>query len=628
MEELNKNSINQANQEPVGDSPPSPATPEQNTNSPLSGQAEAPSSDPQSTPPPPAPAPSTPTQTPPAPAPKPETPPSKPKNQTKKLLIVALVVFLATAGLAAAGYFLFVKKASENVTQNQEISKNPENPQNNTPDTPKDTPGAKVTFLDKWEKKDYVPIFDETIFSGNVGYNKSEFRFYKVGSYADKDILMLSVTLQPGFWMPNYAVLLSDGSSYKLLKNHSPDAFEDGKYKGPKLADSASIDYSTTIEDLMIPKSVDFGGITATRKGESVYTKEGFPNYKLTEVKRLGKKIIYEAVEPNKDHVGVKNMTILLKLPNQMYVPYHYVADGLSDDYSFSVKLDAGGTLSGKYDWIAFSHGCGQVEAINVVDKDYFKELVKIGTSSGQDVFKPKNTQTKIFQSAYKQYLEGTSSQSALSKQEVYNKNLILFVRNKLGYKAVLSNKEFAAGGECGKPVVYLYPEQTERLSVRVGANVRVSEPEYGNGWFDVLAKPNGQLNYQGQNYPYLFWEGQGFGRYPEVKSGFVVRSSEVSRVLRQQLASQGLNRQEIADFMEFWMPKMPTHKPYIRLSWLSLEQMNRLAPLHISKQPDTLIRVFLEFEGLDRWQKLPTQKLQAPQRRGFVVVEWGGLLQ
>lgn len=47
--------------------------------------------------------------------------------------------------------------------------------------------------------------------------------------------------------------------------------------------------------------------------------------------------------------------------------------------------------------------------------------------------------------------------------------------------------------------------------------------------------------------------------------------------------------------------------------------------PLEFSKQPDTLIRVLMTFKSLDKPIKVQEQKLETPNRNGFVAVEWGG---
>ena len=53
---------------------------------------------------------------------------------------------------------------------------------------------------------------------------------------------------------------------------------------------------------------------------------------------------------------------------------------------------------------------------------------------------------------------------------------------------------------------------------------------------------------------------------------------------------------------------------------------MESLAPLYVSPKPDTVIRVFLDMDGFDKQIKLPAQKLTKTLRKGFTVVEWGGL--
>ena len=47
--------------------------------------------------------------------------------------------------------------------------------------------------------------------------------------------------------------------------------------------------------------------------------------------------------------------------------------------------------------------------------------------------------------------------------------------------------------------------------------------------------------------------------------------------------------------------------------------------PLEITPVPDTVIRVVMEWKGLNKYVEIPQQKLTTPQRNGFTVVEWGG---
>ena len=47
--------------------------------------------------------------------------------------------------------------------------------------------------------------------------------------------------------------------------------------------------------------------------------------------------------------------------------------------------------------------------------------------------------------------------------------------------------------------------------------------------------------------------------------------------------------------------------------------------PLYIDPEPDTIIRVLMEFKPLNKKTKINEQKLVTPKRNGFTVVEWGG---
>lgn len=161
----------------------------------------------------------------------------------------------------------------------------------------------------------------------------------------------------------------------------------------------------------------------------------------------------------------------------------------------------------------------------------------------------------------------------------------------------------------------------------KVGANIRESDPLYGtNGW-NVVAYPSGEIYSEGVRYDYLFWDGTGKGIYPDYKDrGVIVKQNEIEKTLRTQITMLGLNEKETKDFTDFWLPLIPK-SPYVRLTWLQTEDMNELAPLLVSPKPDTIIRIFLEFEGLSKPKYLIPQKLGSIPRKGFTLVEWGGLL-
>ena len=55
------------------------------------------------------------------------------------------------------------------------------------------------------------------------------------------------------------------------------------------------------------------------------------------------------------------------------------------------------------------------------------------------------------------------------------------------------------------------------------------------------------------------------------------------------------------------------------------MEEINANMPLNFSVEPDTLIRVLMTYKGLDKPIDIKEQTLEKVERKGFVVVEWGG---
>ncbi len=180
---------------------------------------------------------------------------------------------------------------------------------------------------------------------------------------------------------------------------------------------------------------------------------------------------------------------------------------------------------------------------------------------------------------------------------------------------------------ERGKPVIYLYPEQTQEISVKVlpEGGVTQSIPDYKDGW-TVTATPEGKITNKedGQEYPYLFWESDDSSTDINLEEGFVVQTKKLEAFFEEKLALLGLNEKEIADFNEFWVPELQGKK-YVFITFHSQQRIDEESPLVIEPAPDTVIRVFFDHKKLDKKIKVKPQELTAPERKGFTVTEWGG---
>ena len=180
-------------------------------------------------------------------------------------------------------------------------------------------------------------------------------------------------------------------------------------------------------------------------------------------------------------------------------------------------------------------------------------------------------------------------------------------------------------GVPAAKPVIYLYPEQETQVSVTLDFDGKLTStyPAYEEGW-TVTARPDGTLTdpLTGREYYCLFWEGETDTEY-DFSTGFCVARADTAAFLEGALADLGLTEKEANEFIIYWLPKMEGNA-YNLISFQQ-EAYTDSAVLTIDPPPDTLIRVFMAWKGLDQPVEVEPQSLSAPERTGFTAVEWGG---
>lgn len=178
---------------------------------------------------------------------------------------------------------------------------------------------------------------------------------------------------------------------------------------------------------------------------------------------------------------------------------------------------------------------------------------------------------------------------------------------------------------ECAeKPVIYLYPEQKTAVSVSLdyAGTLTATYPAYENGWH-ITAEPDGTLyDEAGNEYSYLFWEGEDKTDY-DFSKGFCVAGADTADFLRETLAEIGLTPKEYNEFIVYWLPKMQEN-PYNLISFQS-ERYTNTAKLDIDPEPDSVLRVFMAWKPLSKPQTIEPQTFTPFARDGFAVVEWGG---
>ena len=190
----------------------------------------------------------------------------------------------------------------------------------------------------------------------------------------------------------------------------------------------------------------------------------------------------------------------------------------------------------------------------------------------------------------------------------------------------VIDLSNYYVVGNSVKPIIYLYPKETTELTVKLGKpeNITCSYPKYINGW-NVIANTDGTLidKDTGRKLYSLYWEGINSKEF-NTNDGFVVKGSETIEFLEEKLALLGLNEREAEEFIVYWLPILQENE-YNYIRFATMDEINKNMPLEFSVKPDTIIRVLMQYKALDNYIEVKEQKLETPERTGFVAVEWGG---
>lgn len=566
----------------------------------------------------------------------PEQPGNPKKTSTSKQLISIIAAIVILGGAYFALPYLKQNAQPDREPAQNESTNNDDGATNDNPDTTKppvdeNSPAIEISDQDwgiKWLQKPQklgdLKLFPFPPESGQ------EVNYYKIAEIEDGGQLVYAGVQEMG--VSAYRFKKDASGKYTLLKNHSAEGYE--------VNANVAIDSTSKLVSLVAPDAFTLNGLELTRGWSfqnGIFLDNDF--LKQTGTVKVGSISIgdvYKVLSPfetaleNGSTMGKQYVLVLSDTTLQFYMDKK---DFLADDSTLIATLNADGT---KFKDKTFSigyirGGCGSTGGDQIISPLSTDRLQVIGTApSGKKLYTFVAPDDSIVKNAYDAYNIGRdypgNPEKTLTFDEFAGEKPLLLWQDAASDFLVFMRTDFGPLAECGKPVVYLYPTASTSVSVKVGANIEVSEPDYGQGWY-VTAEPNGQLtNADGQVYPNLFWEGQGWGIYPEIAAGRIVDRTNIESELRADLALQGLNTKESQDFLDFWLPKMPDSK-FIRLTWLTTAEMNELAPLDIRPKPQTVIRVFLDFVGQDTAEShLAPQRLVPTARNGFTVIEWGGL--
>lgn len=547
--------------------------------------------------------------------------PDMPKPM-KWLKIVVIILAIVTVGLGAfLVYGMYFQKE-----KTQELAKE------STTATASTAASQSKQIVDegvKWQTPEKLE--DLELFSGREESDYIGTTYYKVGTTASGASIIMADLIMGGLGETEHIFrFVQSGDSYKLITQNSEE-IDDSQY---------NVDYNKVVSDRtfvfksLLAETVITEGETQLISSKSFWYREqgDFDKVKVSDtswgplyreyVQDISTKSMNE--ESSDDETILKVARYYIQFNDSTKVTYEPRPSFLLDDNTFNLSYENEQVGGLSFDKIATS-GCGigfgsfPSVAIKISDAQL------VGSSGSSKVYSISNSRNKLVKFAYEIY-KNDQAEGKISIEEFAKSFPILTWKDAYGDTILYLNSKFTPNTECGKPVVYLYPQNKTSFEVKIGADVTVSEPLYGGSWRGV-ASSDGTLAVAGQNYKSLFWEGKGWGLYPKIDFGRIVERKSVEKEIRSDLSTIGLVNDEIDDFMEFWLPKMPQTK-YVRLSWLTNNQLDELAPLKIKPKPDSVIRAFLDFSGLENRVELKPQTLPSFSREGFAAVEWGGLLK
>jgi hypothetical protein len=324
---------------------------------------------------------------------------------------------------------------------------------------------------------------------------------------------------------------------------------------------------------------------------------------------------------------------VVLQRPDFSFDNYDIVLPFQNTENGVAINWKNGTVSTEQYNY-ADQGGCGPTNCYAVRSEAVVQpnlRLTEVGTTkNGEIVYglrDPKDKEYVDFLAASGGYGAGGQKTTIA---ELVSGHAIFYWKDPFNRWVRFTRTDFMPPGECGKPVIYLYPqkEMSVHVSVALKGVMSVSEPAHGAHGWDVVAQTDGTVvnRADGKIYPNLFWEGTGV-RYTMPKQGFVVRGTETDVWLQKTLAAIGFTARESAEFREFWVPRLPK-TPYLFITFVPQENFDRDAPLLITPRPDRITRVFMEYRGLDAPISVAPLTLPKIDRTGFSVVEWGGALR
>ena len=179
------------------------------------------------------------------------------------------------------------------------------------------------------------------------------------------------------------------------------------------------------------------------------------------------------------------------------------------------------------------------------------------------------------------------------------------------------------------KPILYIYPKKNKTkvtVSFENPNLLTTTYPKYNKKWV-VTANKNGDLTDKNGNYYYgLYWEEER-NLNIDFSQGYYVTKENAISFLEDKLKYIGFNDKERNEFIIYWLPVLEKNKKSI-VHFELTEERNEYNKINISPKPDSMLRVSMHVKKVDSEpHNLERQHMKHFNRKGFTVVEWGGVI-
>lgn len=166
-------------------------------------------------------------------------------------------------------------------------------------------------------------------------------------------------------------------------------------------------------------------------------------------------------------------------------------------------------------------------------------------------------------------------------------------------------------------PNIYFYTDNPLNISFSFDKNnITYSDPYVPKSGLNIYLKSRKKIYYEYSKIP-----------FDKPNKGWIVKANELNSFIEQTFAAKlALNDKETKDLLEdIYASTIQTDKKnYIFVGLISEKQINRQIPISVKPNPNSLQRVHLYIEYLDKPLNIKAPKINPINRHGFAILELG----